>query len=535
MAASSDTAGSNNALLICNRDDGSLSSTALHVAYMLYTGGVGWGPYSTSTIAGTPSAAGCALTQTTTNHWALAVASYGVSRQSGGGLAIATYTYDGTTWTQVGVPVPNDQSAWGVSVQWPHLRYDGTTYVLTYTEQDQGAFTGLVYGHTVVTQSIDFVHWDEGTEFVAPLQQGSPVQGVYERPTLVSGGVSYVMDNQQVYSAPAPPAVLDVTGAVLRYVFSRDAETPARLQFTLDNIGNPWVGNAAWGPNSRVTLEEGYYDPTGVAYRVVSSSQLLIQRWFVRRGASPSQPQHELDVEAEDIIGKLNRESRHQWLWSGQTVGWLVTEIATRAGIVSVTLPATAQFSEVIGNVRLAGGVHWTAALERILGIYTSWYRATPAGGLLVQEFAPSDPVVWTLATADLEGSTWGSVADRDNLVRAYAKPPAGAATMAVGEAWDYNHVALTGEVRYRHVVEQLASTQVQAQRRAGFELADRQRKASLHAITVALNPGPEVYDVVSVSDAASGVSGAFRIMGAVSSYDAASATCTSRFLLEGV
>lgn len=520
-------------------DDGTLSATAMTVRVAANTG-AGWAATFTKPASSPtgPSSAGLAALRLAAGSFLVVPSLYALSLSSGGGLALGSYTWShaGGAYTAGPVIVPNDDASIGVQVKWPALAIDNHgAYALSYVEQDTGGWSGVSYTRAVLATSQDAQHWSEGFDFPPiPLNGQS---AAYCQPLLYTGGNAYLVDNTHVYQASTAVATLDVSAQLLRYTYTREAEKPSRLTLALDNSAGTLLSSPAFGLNSRVTLEEGYVDAAGTAWYVTTQDHLVVRRSVAQRAKPGVQPVNELQIEAEDLLCKLARAARHDWVYTGQTLAWLAAETCAKAQAGPATVPATAQFSTTIAVHRIKEGATWEAALGRLLGYFGAWYRATAqGGGVSIVELQPTDPSVWTYTTADLEAARWGAIGDRENHARVYGKPPAGVATLPVGEAWDWAHANQTWEHRYRRVVEQQIATPALAATRAGFELADQKRAASLHLIQVGHHPGLELYDVITVTDAPAGVAAQpYRIVGALTTYSAQAADFSLQLHLEGV
>lgn len=110
---------------------------------------------------------------------------------------------------------------------------------------------------------------------------------------------------------------------------------------------------------------------------------------------------------------------------------------------------------------------------------------------------------------------------------------PAGSAPL-VAEAWDFADVDATGQERYLHVVEPLITTVAAAGIRAGLERAVEQRRALAGTVSVALNPGLELGDVVQFTDGLVGpVAARLRVL--LHLYDAGHPRYALVLELEGV
>src|SRR5205823_1407762 len=255
----------------------------------------------------------------------------------------------------------------------------------------------------------------------------------------------------------------------------------ARLTVTLQNDAGQYLHVNALRPNARLRLSLGYAG-AGTVYTHVC----YVEEWTFVRTADESS----VVVVAGDARSWLARQSRGTLLYTNQTLDWLAREVLARAGLLTVTLPATSQFSQVVPAFAIPGGATWLMALERLARLYgyDVAARAQPDGtdALLVVEKTPADAAVWSYGE-ELDELEVGHGGDRANHILVYGAPGSPA---IVGEAWDFGDAGGVGQERYLHVVEPLIATRAGAAIRAALELNVEKRRALGGRLVGALHPG---------------------------------------------
>jgi hypothetical protein len=403
------------------------------------------------------------------------------------GTALSAAFYNGGTWSVLTTVVPADLAA-GLALQDPRVTaYDGL-YHLSYGVVDSGSTSGLTSARVAVAHSADGVHWAD------PLEDGN---------SYAHGAVALKHNAGYVLAAPDVSALAplytdsaaqyrDCTADVSRLEVQQKDGAPARLTVTLQNDAGQYTHLSALRPNARLRLSLGYAG-AGTVYTHVC----YVEEWTFMRAADESS----VVVVAGDARAWLARQSRSTLSYTNQTLDWLTREVLARAGLLTVTLPATSQFSQVVPTFAIPGGATWLLALERLARLYGYDVAArAQAGGtdmIVVVEKAPADAAVWSYGD-ELEGLEVGHSGDRANHVLVYGQP---GPTAIVGEAWDFGDAGGVGQERYLHAVEPLITTRTGAGIRASLELNAEKRRALAGRLAGALHPGLELWDVVSCAD----------------------------------
>ena len=411
-----------------------------------------------------------------------------VALQSGTatGMALQVCSYTGT-WSAPLTAVPADLGA-GTALQDPHLAvYDGL-YHLCYGLADSGSISGLASTRAALAHSLDGLHWSDPLEDASSYAHGA---------VALKHAAGYLLAAPDA-AALAPP----YSGSAAQYrdctadlsaceVIQKDG-APARLVVTLQNDLGQYNALPALRPNACLRLSLGY-----AVAGAVPAFRAYIDDWSYLNAAGEA----ELVLTASDALAWLDRQSRATLVYGNQTVGWLAREIAARAGLLNVAIPGTAQFAQVVPTFSVPAGTTWRAALTRLSRLYgfDVAARTLPDGSdsLALVEKSPSDAPVWSYG-AEAELRIAGHNADRANHVLVFGAPSAGG--LPVGEAWDWADVGATGQERFLQVVEPQITTHTGAGIRATLELQREMRYAAGGSLSVALHPGLELWDVLTLA-----------------------------------
>ena len=434
----------------------------------------------------------------------------------------------------------------------PRLSQAGGLYTLACVEYDTGQYTGSAYSYPRLRQSFDLVHWSEGhilhelssTYGVTVLNWSSPPAGS-------AGARAYVCSPTTIYSASLfqasnPAQYLDVSAAVLSYTRREQPGKPATLEVLLDNAQGQYNGlvtpaNAAGnyqpiGLNASLILSEGYRagsPPTPTVVKVGAYRLAHIQ--FVRAPEACY-----LRLIAFDLSRNLDLVARYQQNYSGQTLGYLIAEVAARAGLFSPVLPATSQISQIVPSFVLQANQTYRHALDELCSTYGLVYFLDQDEILQVRELASSDPSVWSYQP-EIETVDFGGTDQRANHVIVSGKPPAGSLAIALtmAEAFDDAHIRLVGLERLLHHIDPKLSTTAQCAQKAAFLLAQEQRAQVAHSATVPLNPALQLFDALTLTDSAaplgSGQSSLCRVLKLQARYDARRGLNELQLELEGL
>jgi hypothetical protein len=298
--------------------------------------------------------------------------------------------------------------------------------------------TGSAYNYPRLRQSTDLQHWSEGRilhDFAATY--GVVVLDWQTPPAGSAGARSYIVSPGTVYSAPLfqtsnASVYLDASASVLSYTRQEHAGKPAQLEIVLDNAHGVYNGlvtavNAMSnyqpiGLNASLVLSEGYLTGTPPSTPVVVKvgTYHIAQIQFLR-GPEVNQ----LRLLALDLSRNLDRIVRYQQSYTYQTLGYLITEMAARAGLFAPVLPTTSQMTQLVPAFILRAGGTYRHALDELCSTYGLVYFLDQDEVLQVRELAASDPTVWTYQP-EIESVSFGDTDLRANHIIVSGKPPAG-------------------------------------------------------------------------------------------------------------
>jgi len=484
--------------------------------FVAYQGGSGGWQIAVWSLAGTWRGADW------TNGSATAVTGLGVARSlagdgsyivavtrqpapgMGAALQVCAYgrTGGGTGWGAALTVVPPDLSA-GLFASDPRATtYDGL-YHLAYAVVDSGSIDGLPSARAALLHSADGVHWSDPLEDAAAYAHGA---------TPLEHAAGYLLVAPDTASlAPIPHIGIagagyrDCSGDLSRLeVVHKDGDA-AHLVVTLQNrpsdgIGVTGAGAGTYGglpalrPNALLRLWLGY-----AGAGLVPAYAAYVDDWSFVRAAD----EDEVVITASDAMAWLDRQSRGTLVYGGQTVEWLAREVAARAGLLAIVVPATAQFGYVVPTFSIPAGSTWRDALGRLGRLY-GFDVAVRVGAdgsdvLTLYERQEAEAVVWGYGD-EVEQLVVAASADRANHVLVFGALAGGTTGAAIGEAWDWADVASTGQERYLHTVEPLIGTHAGAELRAALELAREARQGHSGSLSVPLHPGLEVGDVITAT-----------------------------------
>lgn len=463
-------------------------------------------------------------------------------------LFSCSYNPSGGVWSSNPVIAPATSTA--IARNAPRLTFADGVYTLTCIEIDSGVLTGSVYSYPRLRQSADLVHWSNGL-IVHDL---SCTYGAVTFKLLApnSGGAGpryYITSMPLIFSAPAfqianPNQYLDVSSSVLSYQRVEEPGKPARLEVILDNargVYNALVTSGSTyepiGLNASCILGEGYKTgaPPIAPDAVKVGVYHLAQIHFVR-----SPQENHLLLVGLDASRNLDLPSRYQMTYTNQTLSFLVTEIAARAGLFSPSLPVTSQMSQSIPVFVLQAGQTYRKALDELCSTYGLVYFLDQNETLQFRELSSGDASVWSYQP-EVELVSFGKNDLRANHIIVSGKPPiagpAGALTTA--EAYDDAHIHLVGMERLLHHVDPKLTSVSQCAQKAGFLLAQETRAQITHTVAVPLNPALQLFDGVTLVDSAapggSGQSSVCRVVRILVHYDAQHAIYDLQLELEGM
>lgn len=393
-------------------------------------------------------------------------------------------------WSALSAIVPADVGA-GVAIADPHLSsYDNLVH-LSYALVDSGATSGLVYARVAVAHTVDQVHWTD------PLEDGN---------AYAHGAVALKHARGYVLAAPDTSALAplytgaaaqyrDCTADLVRLEIRQHDGTPAEAVLILENDAGQYAALAALRPKARLRLSLGYAG-AGTVYTHV----LYVADWAFTRLADESI----VTIRAKDATSWLARQSRTTLQYSNRTVDDLTREVLTRAGLLTLQLAATTQFSQSVANFVIPAGHTWLQALHRLSSIYgydvAARAQADGTDVVVVLEKNPADAVAWSYGD-EIDELRVGTGGDRANHVLVYGAT----GVSSVGEAWDFGDAGSVSQEKYLHQVEPLITTLAGLGVRATLELNVEKRRARFGRIVAPMNPALELWDVVATSDAVIG------------------------------
>ncbi len=411
-----------------------------------------------------------------------------------------SYTPSGGTWALVGSIAPLDSSSsLGLGRVYPRLQRFDNLYNLTYLEVDTGAFTGLVYSYARLRQSPDFVHWSDGLLLSQTFAFGPTWLKAPTPPVGSAGPAYYVLDNTYAWRAPVdnpanPASLLDVSAQTLALQRVEKNEQAGQISLSLSNAGGQYNSLTMLGLNTSIALAEGYHDPTSGAPSTIS-----VGVYYVDRSQFLRAPDHnELLITARDATKRLDQEARLQTAYSSKALSWLLTELAARAGLFAISLPATSQFSQLVPYFAVPSGHTLRQALNELCSIYDVAYFLDQTETLQFRERSAADASIWSYQP-EIETLTLGSDDLRANHIIVTGRATGGA--LVFGESYDFANLTQTGQERPLYHTDPRLTTGTQAALKATFLLADEQRAGTHHTISVPANPGLQLVDVITLTD----------------------------------
>ncbi len=463
-------------------------------------------------------------------------------------LATCTFTPTTTLWRSGVVIAPATGTAIGRSA--PRLSLANGVYTLTCIELDFGILTGSIYSYPRLRQSVDLVHWANGViAHDIPSMYGVVLISLPVPNSGVAGPRTYLASLAVVYSATLFQATntaqsLDVSNALLSYQRVEQVGKPARLEVLLDNaLGafNSFVTSSTnykpMGLHASLVLNEGYKVGTPPATPDVVKVGVfrIAQVHFVR-----SPLEHTLLLIGYDLSALLDLVARYQNVYTNQTLGFLLTEVCARAGLLTVALPTTSQVSQIVSSFIVQAGSSYRIALDELCTTYGLSYFLDQDERMQFYELSSGDASVWSYQP-EIEAVRFGKSEQRANHIIVSGKPPLhglfGALTTA--EAYDDAHIHLLGVERILHHVDPKLTTTAQCSQKAAFLLENEVRSSVMHTVTVPLNPALQLFDCVTLTDSiapiGSGQQATCRIVYIHVRYDAQQCLDEMQLTLEGL
>jgi hypothetical protein len=463
------------------------------LAVSSFSGGT-WAAPSTWTLGVIPACVGIDAAWDSTNSRSLLAVSDGFS------ITGYSYTPAGSAWALVGPIAPLDSdAALGLERAYPRLHVFDGLYSLSYLEADTGAFTGLIYSYVRLRQSLDFVHWSDGLLLSQTFAYGPTWLKAPMPPTGTAGPAYYVMNNTYAWRAPVynpanPSSLQDVSAQVLEVQRVEKHQSAGQISLRLSNEGGQYNSLPMLGLNTSIALAEGYHDPTSGTPSTIAVGTYYVDRYQYLRAPD----QNELLIIARDATKRLDYAARLQTAYNSKSLSWLLTELAARAGLFAVSIPATSQFSQTVPVFIVPAGHTTRQALNELCSIYDVAYFLDQTETLQFRELNAADTSVWAYQP-EIETLTLGNDDERANHIIVTGRAATGA--LVFGESYDFAHLTQTGQERSLYRTDPRLTTSTQAALKAAFLLSDEQRAGTHHTVSVPTNPGLQLLDVITLTD----------------------------------
>lgn len=400
------------------------------------------------------------------------------------GIAAASATFNGTTWSAFSVIQPMDTPTNGLGYQNPAVSFDSTnsTFYSTIQLQDNGSVSGTMQNRALTYQSTDGLNW------ALLLVSGNIFQNEVHYLPYGSPTVTYQFDAASVLASLIPPNSADLSNDVLSLHVVEEEGKSTAFTLRLANNQGQYTTNATIRDNAQVSISLGYNGTTIPTHTVIIDS--------VEYRAGPEIA--DLLIHGRDLRKNLDQIVTKFTPLANQTVAQIATAICTSANVPLAPLPTTAQFAQPIPSFLLTPGETWLAALTRLADVYQfDILCATPPAVKLVERSA-SDSSSWSYGPEHL-GVVWQQSADQPNVVRVVGASTS--STNIFAEAVDTANVQVSGVHRYQHVIERMATTSAQCLLKAQPILRDDQTQQQTGALTVTINPQLEIGDVITISE----------------------------------
>ena len=463
-------------------------------------------------------------------------------------LATCTFTPATTVWNSDVLIASATSTAIGRVARL--LSFSNGIYTLTCIEFDSGLLTGSVYSYPRMRQSVDLVHWSNGMIMHDLPSNFGVVLISLPAPTSGSAGPrTYLTSLSTVYSASMFQSTnttqsLDFSSAVVSYRRVEQPGKPARLEVVVDNaqgVLNNFVTTPNTyqpiGLNATLVLSEGYK----VGTPPISNDTLKVGTYRIEHIRFVRSPlENHLLLIGQDLSHSLDLVARYQNVYSNQTLGFLITEVCTCAGMLYVALPETSQVSQLISSFVLQAGSSYRNALNELCTTYGLSYFLDQNEVMQFRELSISDASVWSYQP-EIESVSFGSDDQRANHIVVSGKPPhagpLGALTTA--EAYDDVHLHMIGIERLLHHVDPKLTTTAQCSQKAAFLMAQEVRSNIIHTVTVPLNPALQLLDCITLTDSVaprgSGQQTTCRIIRIAINYNAQKCIDEMQLTLEGL
>ena len=332
-----------------------------------------------------------------------------------------------------------------------------------------------------------------------------------------------------VWRSPISQATLDISTDLIELNLSEEPfGGKARLEFRNDDGRYGSIGSGGYAvirKDSEIAISPGYRTSAGV--EVSLGPAYWIGSWqYISRGGSAR-----FVLEAENGWGLLESwRARRQLKWAAgqKNILQLLTFILARAGLELTVLSSSSALSNSYPAFALYPGESGALAVRRLLALVPDvlFFRG---GCGYIRNPQASDASNHGYGTGHaVIGGLYAGFAQQPNRVQVY-----GSGLMAESFAWTEINDTFD---RLRQVHDLNLDSLSKAQERAEAELRQAQIAATGGEITVPLNCGQELYDVVDITDARAGLNQAKRrVMGLAWHYVSAQGRYEQRLRLGAV
>lgn len=316
-----------------------------------------------------------------------------------------------------------------------------------------------------------------------------------------------------VWRASLLPSSLDVTEDVIA-LSAQASPTSGMIQIDLRNDDARYSGPPS--PiklGSEVLFSPGYR--TGQGIEVSSGSACWIEAWtYVCRP-----PSSVLCLYASDAWGLLERwKARRQFAWAAGTksVFQLLNFILARAGLEFSSFSNSGALVNHCPAFTISPGESGKTAVLRLLAMVPDvlYFRGN-CGYIVNPQASDSSVYAYGAAHAILEAE-YTERARQANRVQVFGLP----SSVAMTEDWDWEEIDLVYD-RLAQVHDINLDTEAEAHARGEAMLRHAAIESEDGYIVVPLNCGQELYDVIDITDALSGLTAAKRrVLSLVHNYD---------------
>jgi hypothetical protein len=435
---------------------------------------------------------------------------YHIVYSDGYALKQVTCNSAGTVWTALPDISPSDVSA--LARTSPRIAKFDNLYNLICVESDSGVLTGSVYSYSRLRQSADLIHWSNGrimqdvsTTYGVNLLKVTPPSA--SRAVYVLSAMSGIQLNNDFQQSDASE-YLDVSSKIESYKRVDQLDKPCTLELVLDNENSSLTSSVAdyvnevyapIGIHTLVNFSEGYYTGTPpTTQESINVGKYHIQKITFERSPGVSQ----IQVLARDLTLLLDIESRFQNVYTDQIVSWLITEVCARAGIFSVSLPATSQMSVTVTTFTLHAGQKYRNALNELCRIGWLEYFLDQTETLIFKELSGSDTSIWTYQP-EIERWSIGTedIQANHTIVTGQRSPGGALGNITTGESYDNIHAHAVAFERVAIAHDQKLTSAVLCADAAAFIQAQDKRDQYDHVIVAPCNPALQLLDAVETID----------------------------------